>query len=159
MVHWGTYWLKRVFLTLYVCRTHLQFFFEVWHETEPWIVQPVFNILWCTQVAYWAAYVSFKRKDDLSVSTSANVAPGRLIVLEGDWLFMGVIECSIRICDNNGSFENLCVWRLETLTPSSVGNYLNRERSHALCSMSRYVHPRTFDSIVGLVAAAFLAFL
>ena len=28
-----------------------------------------------------------------------------------------------------------------------------RERSYAHCSMSRYVHPRTFDSIVGMVAA------
>ena len=31
-------------------------------------------------------------------------------------------------------------------------NYFNRERSHAHCSMSRYVHQRTVDSTVGMVA-------
>ena len=51
-----------------------------------------------------------QEKDDFGVSTPVKVDPGHC--------FMGVIECIIRIFDNDGPFQYLFAGRFETLKPS-----------------------------------------
>ena len=57
-----------------------------------------------------AVYASVKRKDDLGVSTTVNVVPGRLL--------MGVIECNIRIVVSDVPFQYLFSGSSETRKPS-----------------------------------------